>query len=231
MALLGHASRIVIASQDPSSSRGAWEQLGFEDAGSTQEISRLTDGQILLSLIQHEDPSPGLAYFAPSLQSVADRILAAGLPYEGTQSTSLCLTGPGDLTIWIHPATTENVVHRTGEGSPFLGYYDALVVPVEDVDAAAVWAQKCGYFIADQWDDPNPQVDVTDGLNVISFRKQAVRSPILHYTADMDNDWVESITEACGEMLKVHRGESGNVTMAVIGMPDACMIFITPDEY
>lgn len=231
MALLGHASRIVISSLDPALSRGVWEQLGFEDAGSTSEIARLTDGQVLLSLISHEDPSPGLAYFAPSLQSVADKLTAAGIAFVGSHATSLHLQGPGELTVWIHPATMNNVIHRSGEDSPFFGYLDAVVVPVANVSSAADWAQKCGFFIVDQWDDPSPQVDVTDGLTTISFRQQAIGVPFLHYTADMDNDWVESITEACGELLTIHRSVEGKISMAVITMPDACLILITPDEY
>nr|MBP7094419.1 hypothetical protein [Candidatus Kapabacteria bacterium] len=215
MALLGHASRFIISSTDPSVSRTAWEDLGFVDNGSSDAVVRLTDGQILLSILPSEPAPLAVAYFAPSLQSTGDKLLAAGIEISGSNATGWHMHGPGQLDWLIHPATPTTVEQRSGEGSPLLGYIDAIVVPCDDVQKAAEWAQLVGYFIADQWDSPMPQVDLTDGLVNLSFRKQAPSAPFLHYTADIDDEWVEAATEASGDRLKLHRDPTGHVTLAI----------------
>ncbi len=229
MALLGHASRILITGPDPATSRLAWEDLGFEDAGSADDVVRLTDGQILLTIMPGDARPLALAYFAPSLQSVGDKLIAAGVEAHGSATTSWHVCGPGSIEWWIHPATAATVVHRSGEGSPVLGYLDAIVVPVDDVNAATVWAQKLGYLVADTWDEPAPQADLTDGLVTLSFRRQEPAAPYLHYTADLDNEWVDAATEAVGSRLAVRRSPDGEVLLATIAMPDGVLIMITPD--
>jgi hypothetical protein len=229
MALLGHASRILVTGPDPSTSRLAWEDLGFEDAGSTDDVVRLTDGQVLLTIMAGDACPLALVYFAPSLQSVGDKLLAAGIEIHGSATTSWHVRGPGSIEWWIHSATAATVVHRSGEGSPVLGYLDGIVVPVDDVNAATEWAQKLGYLVADAWDEPAPQADLTDGLATLSFREQDQTAPYLHYTADLDDEWVEAATEAVGTRLSVRRTQDGAVLLATIAMPDGVLIMITPD--
>ncbi|MCX6140228.1 MAG: hypothetical protein NTX15_05275 [Candidatus Kapabacteria bacterium] len=231
MALLGHASRIIVASAQPEASRGVWEAIGFVDNGSSDSVVRLTDGQILISLLPQEASPLALAYFAPSLQSVGDKLLASGFEISGSNATGWHVPGPGMMEWWIHPATPSTLAQRSGESSPILGYFDAIVIPVSDVHDAAAWAQLCGYFIADQWENPLPQVDLTDGIVNISFRKQDAGVPFLHFTADLDDEWLAEATEAVGERLTVHRDGNGNTSLAIFSMPDACTIMVTPDEY
>jgi len=231
MALLGHASRFILSSLDPQTSRVSWEALGFVDKGSDDSVVRLTDGQILISILP-QDPAPlAVAYFAPSLQSVGDKLLASQFEMSGSNMTGWHVVGPGMMEWWIHPATPATIEQRSGEGSPILGYFDAVVIPVSDAKDAAEWAQLCGYFIADQWESPMPQVDLTDGLVNISFRQQQKSAPFLHYTADLDEGWIEEATEALGDRLTLHHDDNGRASLAIFAMPDGCTIMVTPDEF
>ncbi|MBK6418759.1 MAG: hypothetical protein IPF79_06190 [Ignavibacteria bacterium] len=54
------------------------EDLGFVDNGSSDAVVRLTDGQILLSILPSEPAPLAVAYFAPSLQSTGDKPLPLG---------------------------------------------------------------------------------------------------------------------------------------------------------
>ncbi len=229
MAFLGHAARILIPSSDPASARSAWEDLGFEDAGSDGDVVRLTDGQILCTLMPGDAGPLAAVYFAASLQSVGDKLTSAGITAHGSALTHWQVPGPGSMSWWIHPATAANVIHRSGEGSPLLGYVDAIVVPVDDVQAAATFAQKVGYVIADAWETPQPQVDCTDGLLTLSFREQGAGIPFLHYEADLDDEWVTQATEAVGDRLTVRRDADGSILLATIAMPDDVLIMVTPD--
>ncbi len=229
MSLLGHTARFVLSCPNPEESRQQWEFLGFEDVGSAAGSVRLSDGQIFLTLVSGDVRPLACAYFAPSLQSVGDKLVAAGIAIEGNASTQWRVAGPGSLEWWIHPAHPSDMLVRTGEGSPLLGYFDALVCAVPDAEQAAEMAQKMGYVIIDAWPEPMPQVDLTDGLLTLSFRTQAAANPVLHYTADLDEYWISEAVEGLGESVVIHRNTAGQAVLAVISMPDGATIMVTPD--
>lgn len=230
MSLLGNAARLVVTSSNPNQSLYAWQAIGFEDDGSSDPVVRLTDGQVHVTLLPGTGVGFGLAYFAPSLQRVGDRLIAAGVAIEGSNSSQWRVPGPGHLEIWVHPATADTMNQRSGEASPFLGYFDALVVPVDDVQQAIAWAQNCGYIIIDTWKDPMPRADLTDGITTVSFRQQELRTPFLHYSADIDDEWIEDISSIDGLVCNLHNDSSGGIAVVTVEMPDGITIMVTQDE-
>jgi hypothetical protein len=229
MALLGHAATYIVSSPNPHASAEAWGLLGFDDAGSDASIIRMTDGQIFISIIPREGSGLSLAYFAPSLQSVRDKLVAANVELTGTPTTDLCVHGCS-TTWWIHTATPERMQQRTGEGSPLLGYFDALVLPVNEVAAASEWIQRLGYILIDIGGDVSSRIDCTDGLVTLSLRETDGGSTFLHYTADLDAEWAEAAESSLGSQLTVYRDADGMPYMARIVMPDDVVIIITSDE-
>jgi hypothetical protein len=203
--------------------------LGFDDAGSDESIIRMTDGQIFISIIPREGSGLSLAYFAPSLQSVRDKLVAANVELTGTPTTDLCVHGCS-TTWWIHTATPERMQQRTGEGSPLLGYFDALVLPVNEVATASEWIQRLGYILIDIGGDVSSRIDCTDGLVTLSLRKTDGGSTFLHYPADLDAEWAEAAESSLGSQLTVYRDADGMPYMARIVMPDDVVIIITSDE-
>lgn len=229
MALLGHSARLLLHHEAPLQASENWELVGFEQEYASEEEVQLSDGQIFVTIRRGDVQVPKLAYVAASLQSVKDKILASGNTLDAISQQELNFRGPGMLEYTVTPATAENVVHRTGDSNPVLGYLDALVVPVDDADESAVWAQKCGYFIAEATGRAIPCVDVTDGIWMLSFREQTVRAPFLHYTADMDAEWVAELQETFPSAdLKL--GPDGEAIVVVCSMPGGVPIMITNDE-
>jgi hypothetical protein len=229
MAFLGHSARLRVHHEAPSQAALAWVALGFEQETATETEVHLTDGQIFVCIVQGA-PSPGqLEYVAASLQSVKDKLLAAGQVLDVVSQTEIRFAGPGKLDYLITPATAHNVVHRTGDSNAVLGYLDSLVVSVEDADASAVWAQKCGYFIAEATGRDIPCVDVTDGIWMLSFREQGIVAPFLHYTADIDDEWTDEIASVFPS-AQIHRDSQGDAVLIVCNMPGEVRIMITNDE-
>ena len=229
MALLGHSARLLLHHEAPLQASESWELIGFEQEHASEDEVQLSDGQIFVTICRGEQHVPKLAYVAASLQSVKDKILASGNTLDIISQQELSFRGPGMLEYTVVPATADNIVHRTGDSNPVLGYLDALVVPVEDADASAVWAQKCGYFIAEATGRAIPCVDVTDGIWMLSFREQALRAPFLHYTADMDAEWVAELQEAL-PTADVKLGPDGHAIVVVCSMPGGIPVMITSDE-
>ncbi len=230
MALLGHAASYIVSSPNPHTSAEAWGLLGFEDNGSDASIIRMTDGQVFVAIVPAENSTTlGLGYFAPSLQSVRDKLVAAQVALEGTPTTDLTVRGCS-TTWWVHTATPERMQQRSGEGSPILGYFDAMVLPVSDVTAASEWIQRLGYILIDIGGDISKRIDCTDGLVTLSLRKQDEGVPFLHYTADIDDEWASAALEALDTRVTIYRDADGSPYMARIAMPDDVMIIVTSDE-
>lgn len=229
MALLGHVARLTLHTSDVGATAGVLGAVGFDGVTDRQETVRCNDGQILMQIEAGTEHSVALTYHAPSLQSVGDRLTAAGIAYSGNKTESLVIQGPGQLSVRVVIATPSDIEERSGEDNHVLGFLDAVVIPVDDATAAAVWAQKCGFFIIEASRDGAPMVDVTDGLIKLSFREQTLRAPYLHYTADIDRDWIESMTDSLGTSCRVVN--NGTVELAQISVTDALVIMVTADEF
>lgn len=231
MALLGHVARLTLHTAATESTISALDAVGFASSSSHDGHTLCSDGQILMSIDGTGTAPASLTYYAASLQSVGDRLAAAGIAVEGTKMTELSVKGPGVLTLQIISASASDMEERSGEDNHVLGYLDALVVPVDDAGAAAEWAQNCGFFIIEASSIGSPMVDVTDGLVKISFREQAVRAPYLHYTADVDADWCGSVQDALGDSCRIVGGSSSAPDLVQLTIADALVIMVTPDEF
>lgn len=229
MALLGHVARLTLHSADVESAASLLGTIGFDGATDGHGVIRCSDGQILMQIEPGTEGSVVLTYHAPSLQSVGDRLTAAGVAYTGNKTEALVLEGPGRLSVRVVVATPSDMEERTGEDNHVLGFLDSIVIPVENAAAAAVWAQKCGFFIVEASSAGASMVDVTDGLVKLSFREQVVRAPYLHYTADIDSEWIESMKGALGASCRVL--DDGMVELAQITVADALVIMVTADEF
>ncbi|MBM4178405.1 MAG: hypothetical protein FJ211_03620 [Ignavibacteria bacterium] len=229
MAFLGHSARLLLHCTAASADAERWTALGFDILESSEHEALLTDGQINVVLRTGDQQPPQLEYLGASLQSIKDKILAGGNVLEKIGTEELVFAGPGMLRYSIKPATAANVVHCTGDSNPVLGYVDALVVPVVDADQAAVWAQACGYFIAEASGRDIHCVDVTDGIWMLSFREQPAGAPFLHYTADIDQEWIDDISGIFPD-AKVMRSGDGTVDLFICSMPGGLPIMITNDE-
>lgn len=229
MAFLGHSARLLITCNEPVVASEQWQGVGFEVEFASEHEVGLTDGQIFITLRHGQHEEIAMEYVAASIQSVKDKILASGNTLEVMTPTELRFAGPGQLRYIITPATAENIVHRTGDSNPVLGYLDALVVPVADAHQSAVWAQSCGYFIAEASGEDISCVDVTDGIWMLSFREQALRAPFLAYTADIDDQWVEDLLSSCPS-AQIRKDENGSIMLVVCLLPGNVSVMITPDE-
>lgn len=221
MAHLGHTARLIVSTSNMATSVAAWSVIGFTVTSVDERITRMTDGQLLLSLVEQEFPSPGISY---------DN---AG---EQTESTPE-LIGPDNKTLFFSTyRPLQDSERPSKEQNPALGYIDALVVGVADVPEARQWAEAHGFFVLEEFGDPQPQSDVTDGLATLSFR-HGYTGRFLSYTTDIDrdlaDDLIASLAEAVGndvaDSTTTLRGVDGRVDTIRLVMPEGTVIMISQD--
>lgn len=227
MALLGHTARYVIPSEKPDESAQAWEAIGFTIESQSENAVRLTDGQILISLLNETLPSPALAYFHADPDRLVSYCRDKDLTTNKLDDGSIHVPSPFGVDIYVHHRPFEEHLAPTRESNELLGFFDSLVVGVDDISIARANAESFGFFVQEEWAGAHPQSDVTDGLTVVSLRKQNT-SGIFSYTTELSETLVDEMDIADGA-LTVSRDENGHPWFVRIQMPDDAVILVARD--
>ncbi|MBI2793192.1 MAG: hypothetical protein HYX66_00905 [Ignavibacteria bacterium] len=232
MAFLGYSVRIVVSSDNIHRSVHSWSGLGFDVQGESAGRVRLSDGQILLTLMPDHCLSPTLAYFHHDVSALMKECFKAGLDVADCSNRSskaistLRITVPECGEIYVHEHSDLTITSASKEQSPLLGYFDSLVLGVPKIESVKIWAEHAGYFIQEEWREPFPQVDVTDGLAALSFRKMHPQR-FLSYSADLDRMYLEEIGSVCEELAV--ECVVVNADLIKLTMPEGTVIMISND--
>jgi hypothetical protein len=229
IALLGHTARIIISVTSMSESTAAWEAAGFEIESQKAGFTRLTDGQVLVSLIEQDFSSPALAYFHVDHVRLATELAGRGLTTREANETGFVVEGPGGVDIHIHQRPIDQKAEPTGEQNPLFGYFDALVTGAEDPFIERRKAEEMGFFVQEEFVGDFPQSDVTDGLVNLSIRTK-VKTPFLVYRTDVTKELVMELQESFTERCRVTVNKDGTVAMVTLTMPEGTRIMITNDD-
>ncbi len=193
MAFLGHTARVVVGSTDLKASASAWEAVGFDVQDGSEHAVRLTDGQILLTILQEAVGTPALAYFHADPARLQQQLQAAGSPPVQTRADGFDLSLVDVPVIHVHARPADQADEATGGRNPVLGFLDALCVPAENARSTRRNLEQMGFFVQQEWDGPPKRSDVTDGLITLSFQEARIR-PHLAYATEITADVLEQLT-------------------------------------
>lgn len=234
MGIFGHSSRLALATSDVIASVSAWSILGFTvlatDSDTDPTFARLTDGQIIVTFMRDSFPSPMLAYFSAAVARVAQRAHDKGVLVTRVSDTELRAVGPGGLPIVVHYADSATAIRPTREQNPVIGYHNALVVGVDDVEEARIWAERAGFLVEVQTGGSIPQIDMTDGISKVAFLGAPQAGIALSYSTDIDEELVQDITAEPGIRVTVSRDSAGQATLIHCVMPEGTRITIAHDD-
>lgn len=234
MAQLGHSARIVIFSGDVAASLTAWLLIGFTvldlDHETQPTRARITDGQLIVTIMHGNEPSPALAYFNASPARTAQQCKDRGAANTVLSPTEIEFTGPGGLKIWVHQQSADKAVKPDGDQNPLLGFFDHMVVHAPDLDASRRWAEAIGYLVLDTMQGAHPAIDVTDGLMTLSLRSTAIAGRPLEYSADIDAETVQILRDALGDACAPVFDEHGQPLYIRLTMPEGTTIQVGRDE-
>lgn len=232
--MLGHTAHILISSSDVPASIDAWCSLGFTELAISGDENpswaRLTDGQIIVMLMNNAGASPALAYFHAAPAVLRQRVHDRGAIVNAISPTELLARGPGDIPIYIHKGTELESVRPTKESNPLLGYHVGICLSVEDAAVEKTYAERMGFLVAEQSSAPFPRYDMTDGLASLVLQQTTMSIRPLVYSMELDNDVVESIVDARGDKCSVYRTPDNTVFMLRIEMPEGSTILVNADD-
>ena len=228
MALLGHTARVIVSTTALVASADAWQRVGFAVHDQSEGFARLTDGQVLLTLIEDVFPSPALAYFHADPEQLARDLQDRGIEQRDVSAKGLTITPFLGVDVYVHQRSSDKAERHTGERNNVLGYLDAFSVGLPDVSAARRTAEDLGYFVQEEWGMPAPRSDVTDGLITIAFQ-QRTASPYLAYAVEITDELIEHLQELEGVTVQV-REINGDISYIRLTMPEGTQIVLLHDN-
>ncbi|MBS1562487.1 MAG: hypothetical protein JSS89_12845 [Bacteroidetes bacterium] len=232
--MLGHTAHILIACADVPTSIDAWCSIGFTELavanGDVPTWARLTDGQVIVMLMNDVGVSPALAYFHADPPVLRQRIHDRGGTVTAVSPTELHVRGPGDIPIYVHAGKQLDAERPSKESNPLLGYHLGICVSVADAASEKSYAERMGFLVAEQAAEPFPRFDMTDGLASLILQQTSMSIRPLVYTMELDNDVVRSMQEAMGDRCTVFSTPDGDVFMVRLDMPEGTTILVNADD-
>lgn len=226
--------RLRIPTTDIDASTSAWLDAGFRYAGESGNVPHvagvvLTDGQIVVELVDGPPGMPTLVYGNASPARTAQQCKDRGAPGTST-AEGVLLQGLGSLSIVLQAMPTDAGLHPDGDQNPVLGFYDHMVVHVADLDAAKRWSEAAGLLVLDQHGGEHPSIEVTDGAATISLRTLPMQGIPLEYSADIDDEVVLYLQDTFGEACHVVRDHNDQPLIVRLLMPEGTMLMVGRDE-
>lgn len=184
MALLGHTARVIIGTESLDRSVVAWQELGFAVQDADENRVRMTDGQVLLSLLLRAEIGVNVAYFHTDPLRLASVLHERGVDARDATAEGCIVTIADGLSAYVHQRSADHAERHSGAKNAVLGYLDALSLGVPDVSHARQHAEHLGFFVQEEWQGAQPRSDVTDGLLTVSFQQRRA-APYLAYAVEI----------------------------------------------
>ena len=229
MALLGHSAWLCLSCPDVQASCEAWHGIGFTVVDELPSGVRMTDGQITIELVQAAAQQLTLVYGNAAPARTAQQCKDRGAPSTIADGT-VTFDRIGEMTIRAVPMPMGSIEHPDGDQNPVLGFFDNLIVHVDDLDAMRRRCEAMGLLVLDQTHGEHPGINVTDGLITLSLRTMPVAGLPIEYSADIDHDVVEDLRSVPGVHCHAIDDADGEPMLIRLTMPEGTVILVGRDD-
>lgn len=229
MALLGHATWLRLSCPDVETSCAAWYGIGFTMIDETPAGVRMTDGQIAIELVASDVRHPILVYGNASPARTAQQCKDRGAPSTIVEG-AVHFDPIGELSVLAVPMPMGAIEHPDGDQNPVLGFFDNMIVHVDDLDAARRRCEAMGLLVLDQTHGEHPGINVTDGMITVSLRTMPVTGLPLEYSADIDRDVVDDLRSVPGVHCYAIDDADGEPMLIRLTMPEGTVILVGRDD-
>lgn len=229
---LGSSARIAISSSDIPTSYEFYKLFGFRPIeGSETEISsstsflRLTDGQIILTLLKETFKSPLLAYFSEDLTNIATHVKKhvpdAQVSSDEKGVNEIIFKAPGGLTIDIHRDGKNHSLKPSGSENPFCGTFGELTIGVPNRDSALTFFKNFGFEPTGTYNIPYAWAIAKDGNIVLGIHQnpELTGAFITYFSANAEAQIQAFVKEGIPIVKEIPDG-TGKTVNATFRSPD-----------
>jgi predicted lactoylglutathione lyase len=244
---LGTLSQITISTKDLNKSVEFWKKLGFTivfHVDSPIPWTQISDGSILVYLIEDKDTYIRLSYFNPKIADKLDELEKAGIKIisrtndaEGKLYRGI-ISSPDNFEIAVvnrdpmmlyHPPkktmlTTDTAdYHKADKMQVKLGLFGEFSQPVKDLKAAMAFYKKIGFKEYSVNEMPYPWAIMEDSVIVVGLHQtNDFSTPTMTYFAP---DMKQRIEKLKAEGVEVHEMGYGPANVYVL-TPEGTKLFL-----
>ncbi len=228
---LGSSARIAVSSSDIPTSYEFYTEFGFaplgdasEDITSETKFLRLTDGQIILTLLKETFKSPIIAYFAEDLTAI-EKLVKKTVPDAEVKRdekgiSEIIFNSPGGVTVDIHRSEATSL-KPSGAENPKCGTFSELTIGVPSRDSAVAFWKQLGFDASGVYNVPYPWAIVKDGSIVLGlYQSEDVKGAMLIYYSSKAEAQIEALVKAGIAIIHETPDQSGKKLNATFRSPD-----------
>jgi predicted lactoylglutathione lyase len=230
---LGTSARIAISSSDIPTSYEFYKKFGFSpleisapEPTSDTKFLRLTDGQIILTLLRETFKSPVIAYFAEDLTHIAELVHKvvpdAKITRDGKGISEIEFTSVGGVTFDIHRDAKNYELRPSGVENPKCGMFGEFTIGVPSRDTAVEFFKQLGFDKTDVYNIPYRWAIIRDGNIVLGIHQndEIVSKAFLTYFSAHAESQIQAIEKAGIPIVKEIPDVSGKKLNATFRSPD-----------
>jgi len=229
---LGSSARIAISSSDIPTSYEFYKKFGFtpvgdatEDVTSDTKLLRLTDGQIIMTLLKETFKSPIIAYFADDLTGI-EKLVKKTVPdaevkHDDKGISEIIFKSPGGVTVDIHRSATNTSLKPSGSENQKCGAFSELTIGVPSRDSAVTFWKQLGFDASGVYNAPYPWATVKDGNIVLGlYQSEDMKGTMLTYYSSKAEEQIQAFVKAGIPITHETPDPSGKKLNATFRSPD-----------
>jgi hypothetical protein len=231
---------VSVYAPDPIESLAFYERLGFTQVTTGEAFpypyAAVADGRLAIGLHGRKLPkSPLLAFVLPDLGAALGMLERRGIEILerrlGDDAFNEAMLEASGLPIRLLEAPTHSPSPQGPGETSRLGWFEELLLPVDDLDKAEADWDRLGFVPAEEGEDPFPHIGLTsDSLSVALLHAGDVRAPALLFTdADMASR-IAKLAEAGFEFAGRPPGNLDPARHALLVAPEGTQLLLATAE-
>ncbi len=233
-------TKVLVPSEDLPGYYAFLQKFGFHpielaaDAVPTKytEFFRVTDGQILLTLMKSDIKGIHLAMFTPKIDELAKRLQwTSGVNIfrnDDTTINEIDIVAPGNMMIYIHPTAQFNL-HELADSAlnPRCGALFEYSIAVPNLDSAIEFWKVFGFTVQQKNEGPVPSAIIGDhGFTIGLHQDPKFDGPALSYAANDSKAKIAAIRKAGIEPIVTLENKDKETVNASFQAPEGLVINI-----
>lgn len=237
--LLGTPVRLQLATKDHYAAMAWYARMGFVPVKTENprpdSVLHLTDGQVVLSVVKANLPSPVVVFRCDNLKGLKDTLDALKIPctYDlvGPSFSELRLASPNGVYIAVRSSAKEPAWTLTGQPNVVCGRMTEWSIGAAMLGTERDWWTRLGFRIGRGGSSPYNYVIMTDGVANIGIHEQRdIPSLAITYFAPDMAERLDRLRKSGIVATEEIPGADGSVANGIFRSDDGQLLYLFQGE-
>lgn len=231
---IGMPTRLVLSTNDVLQSLAWWSRLGFTPitrvGDKADSCITLTDGQIILSLVEISQPTPVLMFRTPKMLGLRDTLeylgISVNVDVKGPTVGEIRFRSPANVFLAIRSEADEPLLPPVGKENVVCGRLTELSIGTSfAIDRERKFWEVLGWQLKRGGSKPYNYALMSDGVVTIGIHEERdIPSLSLTYFATDMEDRIHRLRKSGIIILEEIPSEEGRVANCIVQSPEGMRI-------